>query len=60
MLRFPDTKESVMKCCMVKGGINAYLYHTSMIQVMNLERHQAELEHVCTHMALFTSHSSCH
>jgi hypothetical protein len=31
MLRFPDAKESVMKCCssMVKGGINAYLYHTS-------------------------------
>jgi hypothetical protein len=31
MLRFPDAKESVMKCCssMVIGGIDAYIYHTS-------------------------------
>jgi hypothetical protein len=31
MLRFPVTKESVMKCCssmVIGGSIDAYLYHT--------------------------------
>jgi hypothetical protein len=59
MLRFPDVKESVMKCCssMVKGGINAYLYHTSdeFSKALSSRTGTCMYTHGIIHVTLFMS-----